>query len=148
MGLKGTIQPGRIPRNKYTLSVVGLPPIDFIHVGGIDEEIEEQKLPDRTTASGGQKPTIEFAVRIPAHHDVAVAAMEAWYKEGQDPVSPTYKKAGTLTKPDIFGNVKRSYAITGAWCQKRSMNDIEFANEGEMDVLEYMIKADEITPIG
>lgn len=147
MTLKGKIAPNHIGRNNYELSIVGLPVIVFTAVSGIEETVENVDLPDRTTASGGQKPPVEFTVRMPAHHTIERAAMELWFKEGQDPVTSTYKKSGVMQGKTIEGTVGMTYGITGVWVSRRKLPDMEMSNAGELAEVEWTLRADEVTPI-
>lgn|SRR5574343_147814 len=144
--MKGAIQPNHVSKNNFELQVIGLPPITFIEVGDIPEQVDKVDLPDRTRASGGTKQAGEFSVMVPSHHDVEVAAMEAWYKEAQDPVAPTYKKSGVLIKKGIDGSVIRTYTFTGLWVSERNMTSVALENEGEMDTIEYLLNFDDIIP--
>lgn len=144
--MKGKIQSNHVSKNNYELQVIGLPPITFIEVGDISETLDKVDLPDRTRASGGTKQAGDFPVMVPSHHDVEVAAMEAWFKEAQDPVSPTYKKAGILTKKGIDGSVIRSYTFSGLFVSERNMTAVSLENEGEMDAIEYLLNFDDIIP--
>lgn len=146
--MKGKIQPNHVSKNNYELQVIGLPPITFIEVGDISEQIDKVDLPDRTRASGGTKQAGDFPVMVPSHHDVEVAAMEAWYKEAQDPVAPTYKKSGILTKKGIDGSVIRTYSFSGLFVSERNMTAVSLENEGEMDAIEYLLNFDDIIPLG
>lgn len=144
--MKGAIQPNHVSKNNFELQVIGLPPITFVEVGDISEQIDKVDLPDRTRASGGTKQAGDFPVTLPSHHDVEVAAMEAWYKEAQDPVAPTYKKSGVLIKKGIDGSVIRTYTFTGLWVSERNMTAVALENEGEMDAIEYLLNFDDIIP--
>lgn len=144
--MKGAIQPNHVSKNNFELQVIGLPPITFIEVGDIPEQIDKVDLPDRTRASGGTKQAGEFTAMIPSHHDVEYAAMEAWYKEAQDPVAPTYKKSGVLIKKGIDGSVIRTYTFVGLWVSERNMTAVALENEGEMDAVEYLLNFDDIIP--
>ena len=142
--MKGVLAPDHIPKNKYTLRVLGLPPITFTAVGGLEEELETVDLPDRTRASGGNTKPIEFTVRVPTHHVVERIAMENWYQEGKDPVLPTYKKVGTLTKRSLSNIAFVSYIITGLFISDRKTQDLEMENEGELDEIEYTLSGDNV----
>ena len=144
--MKGQIQDSHISKNNFELQVVGLPTITFIEVSDIPEEIDVVTLPDRTQASGGTKPPGEFTAMLPAHHDVEVAAMEAWFLEGQDPVSATYKKSGVYIQKTINGDTARTYAFSGLFASARTIQTMSIENEGEMQVLEYTLKYDDILP--
>ena len=144
--MKGVIKPNHVSKNNYELQIVGLPPIVFTSVGDISEVIDKVDLPDRTRASGGTKQAGDFPIMLPSHHDVEVAAMEAWFKEAQEPVSPTYKKAATLIKKGIDGTVVRSYALTGCFLSERNMTELSLENEGEMDAIEFLVNYDDIEP--
>ena len=148
--LKGKIRADHIPLNKYALTFIGLLPtsnITFLTVSGAESEIAKVELPDRTAVSSGQSGTSEMTVTVPAHHDDEVTSMENWFSEGEDPVSPTYKKVGTLTLLSGEGKGK-SWSLIGVWNMKRKHPDMAFENEGEMAVYEYVLSIDEIRPIG
>jgi len=144
--VKGAIQPDHIPKNKYKLKVVGLPEITFTFVGSLEEELEKVDMPDRTAASGGNTKSTEFNVRHPTHHIAERIAMENWFTEGQDPVSPTYKKVGTLTKISISGTAIASYTLQNLFVWKRVTSDLEMENEGELDEIEWSMSVDQIFP--
>jgi len=144
--MKGAIRPNHIPKNKGKLIVAGLPPLTLTTIGDIDEELETVDLPDKTTASGGQRKALEFTATLPMHHDVEVAAVEAWYVQGQDPVHPLYKKVGTLVYERVGFGVPRSYTLMGLYISKRKIPGAEMANEGEMQELELTFKADQVIP--
>jgi len=144
--MKGSIQANHVSKNNFELQIVGLPPITFIEVGDIPEQVDKVDLPDRTRASGGTKQAGEFTAVVPSHHDVEVAAMEAWFKEAQDPVSPTYKKSGVLIKKGIDGTVVRSYSFVGLWVSERNLSSVAMENEGEMDAIEFLLNFDDIIP--
>lgn len=145
--MKGRIRPDHIPVNKYDLRVVGLPPLTLVECDGIEDALETVNLPDRTVATGGQRGTIEWSMMVPMHHTVEVAALEGWYKEGQDPVSPSYKKAGTLVHNSLTGITVRAFQISGMFVAGRVLPDLEMENEGEMATIEYKMKADDIKPL-
>ena len=62
MSIKGAIQSGHAPRNKYRLIMVGLPPLTPTRVSGLESDTEAVELPDRTTASGGNEGIITFVL--------------------------------------------------------------------------------------
>lgn len=144
--MKGDIRPDHIPMNKFKLIVQGLPLITFTEVAGLEEELETVDLPDRTAASGGQTKPVEFTAKMPTHHTEQRIAMESWYEEGKDPVSPTYKKIGTLVKMSLSGAQTVSYIMNGLFVCKRNTPDLDMSNEGEMDQIEWTLKADSLIP--
>jgi len=146
-GLKGTIEADHIPKHKYQLVVVGLPTLDLTYVSGIEDTLDVVDLPDRTKASGGRRGPVEMTVRLPLHHTVQQAAMEAWYREGQDPVLPTYKKPATLIWESLTGTRVRSFSFPDLFVGKRVTPEGEMSNEGEMTETEWMLHASDILPI-
>lgn len=147
--MKGAIQPGHIPVNKFTLQFVGLPPLTVTDASGIEEELNTVDLPDRTKASGGNTNPVETTITIPLHHTVEVAAMESWYAESQDPVTPTYKKMGSLLMESVaLVGASRTYNLVGCFPTKRKMPDLEMKNDGEMASVEWTISIDYIRPAG
>lgn len=147
MTLKNTIQPNHIPINKYELSVLGLPVITFTKVGGIEQETGDIMLPDKTSASGGQQEPFDMVCELPLHHTSEVDAIESWHKEGKDPVSPTYKKTGSMLYKGQDDSVVRAYSIINAWAKKLKYPDVEMENEGDMAVLEVTLRVDDYAPL-
>jgi hypothetical protein len=145
--MKGVIKSDHIPVNNYQLIIIGLPPLNPTEISGIEDELQTVDLPDRTVGSGGQRAPAEFTMMIPAHHTLEVAACEVWFKEAQEPVSPTYKKAGTILMKSLSGKTIRSRSIVGAFIHKRVDPDLELANEGEMAAIEYTVKVDDVLPL-
>ena len=145
--MKGVIKEDHIPINKYEIIVAGMPPLLFTEILGLEKELQTTDLPDRTTASGGNTGPVEFTAKQPMHHTVEVAAMELWLQEGQDPVTPTYKKAGTLIRKSLTGNVVNTTTIIGLYVSKKKEPDLEMANEGEMAAIEWTFKADDSLPV-
>jgi len=147
MVMKGAVQSGHIPVNNYTLLIVGMPPILFTEISGLEQETDKVTLPDRTVASGGNEKPSEFTGSTFEHHTVELAALEIWRREGIDPVVPTYKKVGTLIKRDIHGAIKSTRTLIGLWITKRSDSDLELANEGEPAMIEWSFSVDKIESI-
>ena len=144
--MKGIIKPDHIPVNKWQLIIIGLPPLNPIEQSGMEDELQVIDLPDRTTASGGTRNPSEFTIMIAAHHTVEIVACEIWYREGQEPVLPTYKKAGTIIMKSLSGKILRTRSIVGAYISKRTDPDLELGNEGDMAMIEYTIKVDDVLP--
>jgi hypothetical protein len=147
MPLKGKIAADHIPMNKYKLLVIGLPGLTPTYISGLEEELDTVTLPDRTKASGGNTKPGEFTMRLPLHHLIEQAAMEAWFKESQDPVSPTYKKPATVIYESISGNIAKTYTLVGVFPQKRKTHDAEMSNEGEQSEVEWTMSFDDILPV-
>jgi hypothetical protein len=145
--VKGEILADHMSVNKYTLQIVGLIPITAVEMSGIEDELETTELPDRTVASGGNRKATEFTMMVPAHHAAEQAALELWYRESQDPVSPTYKKPCTLTLESISGNATRGYTLSGVFPKGRNTPDLEKKNEGEIALIEWVMSVDDIIPI-
>lgn len=145
--MKGTIKPNHIPVNKYLLKILTLPDITPTKISGLEEELETTDLPDRTRATGGNTKSSEITITIPLHHTVEQAAMEVWFQECQDPVSPTYKKAGTLLMKPISDSGKPVVrTLVGVFVSKRKDPDLEMMNDGEMAVVEWTLSIDQIKP--
>jgi len=145
--MKGAIKPDHIPLSKYSLSIIGLPPLTAVAASGMEEELNTIELPDRTKASGGESAPSELVVTIPMHHTVERMAMEGWFQEGKDPVSPTYKKTGVLIWTSGTGNTLATYTVDGVFVSKRVTPDGEMGNEGEMATLEYTLSIDTIVAV-
>lgn len=145
--MKGSIKPAHIPVNKYQLIVIGLPDLTPITVSGIEEELQTIDLPDRTKASGGNTGPSECTIAIPLHHTVEYLAMEQWFSDCQGRVAPNYKKNATLIMQSVVaGGPSRTFSLVGTFITKRTLPDLEQANEGEMAAVEYMLSIDQILP--
>ncbi len=145
--MKGVILPAHIAVNKYELVMVGLPALTAIEISGLDEELDNIELPDRTRVSGGNTKPVECTIKIPMHHVVEFAAMESWYREGQDPVSPLYKKDGSLLYKSISTiGPTVSFSLFGVFLTQRKTPDLEMKNEGDMAIVEYKMSIDFILP--
>jgi len=142
--MKGVLRPDHIPLNNYELRVRDLPPITFITIGGLEEELENVDLPDRTAASGGHTKPIEFTASMPLHHLTEMAAMEQWFMDSQEPVSPFYKKPGTLVLTSITNLIRKTFLIVGMFPTKRKTADLDMNNEGELHTVEWTFKADQV----
>lgn len=147
MPLKGLIDPDHIPVNKYELNVVGMPTIVFTSVSGLETEVAAIDLPDRTKATGGQPTAAELTVRVPMHHQVQILAMDVWFGEAQDPVTITYKKAGTLVHQSGSGAIAKTYSLIGIWCSKRKLPDLAFDDDGAMAEVEYTLCVDSVIAV-
>lgn len=147
MPLKATIKPDPIPVNKFALAVVGIVPILFSKVSGIEEEIDVISLPDRTRHPGGNTQPFEFTGMCPLHHTAEHTALEVWYNEGKDPVSSTAKKPVTLTMTSGTGGIVRTYSLLGVWISKRKLPDLDMDNEDEGAFVEWTFQVDQMLPI-
>ena len=145
--MKGAIKPDHMPVNKYDVRIMNFVTLTAVEVSGIEDELQTNELPDRTVVSGGNRGPTEFSIKIPMHHTVERAAMEAWYIECQDPVSPGYKKIANLVHKSISGQANATYTLNGVFIKKRTLPDLEMANEGEMATVEYMMSADDVLPL-
>lgn len=145
--MKGVIDQDHIPLNKFQLVVLGLPEFTFTTLAGLEEELDVVDLPDRTVVSGGRTQSVEFTVMLPAHHLVQQLAMEAWFQEGQDPVTLTYKKPGTMIMTSISGAIVRSFSMPDMFVSKRVIPDFDFDDDGELAQIEWTIRASDVLPI-
>ncbi len=147
MAIKGTVDPDHIPVTKYGLAVAGGPELTPMSIGGLEEEMAVIELPDKTVASSGRTNPVELPVTIPSHHIVEIAFMEVWYQEGQDPVTPTYKKPATITLSSLTNNTQLGFTLPDAFVSKRVLPDRELDNDGEMSTHEYTINASQMLPL-
>jgi hypothetical protein len=147
MVMKGAVQPDHTPKNNFELIILGLPPILITEFSGLEQETESAEMPDRTVVSGGNVKATEHDIKTFEHHAVETAALELWRREGIDPVSPTYKKTGTLIKRSISGAIASTRTVTGVWIKKRTDDDLELANEGEPVMITWLLSIDKIESI-
>ena len=148
MSLKGKVLEGHIPNNLFTMIVIGGPPLTPTKVSGVEEELAVAELPDRTVASDGQTNATEVEIEIPTHHHLEQAFMELWFRESQEPVLPSYKKAVTLVMHSVMAGVlPRVYSLAGVFPKMRKMPDLEMAGSGEMTVVAWTLSVDDVTPV-
>jgi hypothetical protein len=145
-GMKGYIKENHIPLNKFELLVLGLPKLTLVSTDDIDEELEVVDMPDRTSRSGGQTKSVSFTGKIPMHHDVEVAALELWYKQGQDPVQAGYLKAGSMVWYRNDGT-PRTFELLNIFVCGRTIPGGDMSNAGEAAMLTFKFRADEVTPV-
>ena len=145
--LKRTIKPDHMPVNNYQLLVNGFPPIVFISVEGLDEELETVDLPDRTARSGGHTKALSFSAKQPLHHTLEVAIMEQWYKDGQHPVKPDYLKNATLIFISLTHQHTKSYALKECFPHKRAISNAEMNDEGKESEITWTFRATEVVNI-
>ncbi len=145
--MKGEIQSDHMPVNKYILQIIGLIPLTAVEISGLEDELETTELPDRTVASGGHRKASEITLMVPMHHTAEQAALELWFRESQDPVSPTYKKPGTLTHQSLSGTASRNFSLSGMFPKQRNLPDLERGGEGEMANVEWVFSVDDILPL-
>lgn len=144
--MKQVLLPDHIPVNNFELIVVGAPPLKFITIDGLEEELDTVDLPDRTKASGGATKAIEFTATHPKHHAVEDAFLEAWYVEARLAL-PTYKKPGTLLIRSISSLQIRTFSVIGLFPMKRKTADLDMGNEGELNVNEWTFAGDLVIPV-
>jgi hypothetical protein len=145
--MKGKIQADHMPINNYELIVVGLPPLTVVEVSGIEDVLNTTELPDKTVASTGTRQASEVELTMPMHHLVEQAAMEVWFRESQDPVSPSYKKAATLIHKSVTGKKLRTFSLIGMFPTSRALPDLKMDDEGEMAVVVWKMSIDDQEPI-
>ncbi len=144
--MKGAIKPDHIPTNKYEFLFIGVPPITAVTMSGIEDELQTTDLPDRTKASGGNRGPTEVTIGVPMHHFVEQAALEVWFKESQDPVSPAYKKAGSAIYKTLADRL-RTYTLLGVFPTKRALPETDMSNEGEPAIVEWTFSVDDVLPV-
>lgn len=144
--LKGKIQENHIPLNKFDLIVSGMIPITLVTTDNIEEKLAVVDLPDRTKRSGGQTGAIEFTGKIPLHHDVQVAALEAWYDMGKDPVQAGYLKSASLMWYRNNGD-PRPFELVNLWISGRTIPGGDMKNDGEEAELTFNFVCDEVKAV-
>lgn len=148
MTLKGLIQPGHIPVNKYSLIFPGMPPLVVTKLGGLEEELEVAEMPDRTVHSNGQTKATELTIELMMHHAIEQSAMELWYTMSKDPVLPGYKKDGTLIHQSVAAaGLPSVYAIVGVFPKMRKTPEMDMTNESDAAVIEWTLSVDDVSPI-
>lgn len=145
--IKGELSQGYIPINKFSMVVEGIASMTVIEVSGIEQELETVDLPDKTVATSGRAGTTEFSIKVPAHEDVTMAALDTWWKSCQGDVAMDYKKKATLSLLDTFGLPKANWSISGMFPTKRALPELNAGSEGEMAMAEWTFKADDVVKV-
>lgn len=143
-GIKNVINSNELSVAKFKFVVIGLPPILFLEVKGLEKETEEAILPDQTTVSGGRTKAGSFTAKVPAHHLVEIAALEMWHEQGIDPVSPNYKKSATLMFLSKDNSAFKMWNVKGCWCKKEKVPDGDLKDQGNEAEIEYTFAFDDI----
>jgi hypothetical protein len=144
--LKGKIKENHIPLNKFELIIAGLVQITLTTTDDIEAALAVVEMPDKTKRSGGQTGAVEFTGTIPMHHDVEIAALELWFKQGQDPVQSGYLKAGSLVFYRNDGT-PRPFEFVNLWISSRKIPGGDMKSDGEAAMLTYKFQADEVLPV-
>jgi hypothetical protein len=144
ISIKGVLDGNRVQVNKFQLFIAGvsLPPV-FTRISGLEVELDAIDLPDRTTRSGGREKPLEFEVDQPMHHTVELLSMEAWWLMCANTV-PGYIRVGALVMYDEYGFARKTGTLTGMWISKRSHSDLDLDNDGDMAIITWTIKADDL----
>ena len=147
--MKSVLDPNHIPRNKYFLDIPEIPDfINFVAVEGLESEIDNVEMPDKTMVSGGRTAPSEFTGRVMLHDIVAVDVLQRWHEDCKDPADPFYKKTGILQYEPINGTkgpgVFTTFELRGIWPSRISPPDTDMSNEGEPQQFEVTFKVDEI----
>lgn len=146
MGIKQVLKENRVPVNRYQLIITpfSVPDVTLVSIGGLEEELDAAELPDRTVRSGGRSKPVEFDIAQPSHHDLEVAAMEAWYAMCKLAL-PGYIRQGLLILFDESGLVpRRKRTLPNIWLKKRAEPDLEMDSEGDMHTITWTCQADQI----
>jgi hypothetical protein len=146
---KGELSVGYIPNNKFILSIpeLGVGDLKIIEVSGIEQELETVELPDKTVATSGRAGIIEFTIKIPAHEDGSIAAINRWFMGCRGNVASDYKKDGTLTLQNTFGTTVSSWTISGMFPTKRTLPELNSSGAGDLTMAEWAFKADDVVKI-
>lgn len=148
MQIKNVIQEQRIPVNKYQLIIQpGIGLITVTTLTGLEQELDQAEMPDRTTRSGGRGKQVEFDITQPMHHTAEVALMEAWWILCKNSL-PGYLKTGVLIQLSEASLPALSWALPNLWIGKRGHRDLEMENDGEMSDFTWTMKADDLYKAG
>lgn len=142
--MKGLIKDNHIPTNSYELRVIGMPPLVFTKVSGLEQTVDTVDLPDRTRASGGTVKAGTFTADHPMHHTVEFQALEKWLTSAKEPVQPGYKKAGTLVFKNNEGKATRTATITGMFPQAFKTPDLDMKGEPEEADAQWTFSFDDL----
>ena len=153
MALKGVIDQDHIQRNSFLLIIIGMPPMNIISVGSLEQELQNVTLPDRRQVTGGATTPLEVDVTTPEHHSVEQAAWEVWFRLAKEPVLVTsttgilaYKRSGTLLKYSSTGEISMSRILRGVFPTKRSESDLDMENDGEDSRVTWTLSIDDVIP--
>jgi len=144
--MKGVIQEDHMPVNSGKLFIVGLPEITFTSIGEITLATTKVTLPDATIVSGGKRNPFEFAVTVPSHHLVEIAAMDLWVEQSKNGANG-YKKAGSLVMTSVSGDVIKTYSVLGVWPSDLTIPAQDMANDGDISQNGYLINGDDALPV-
>lgn len=142
--MKGRIKADPINVNKFEFRVGGVITLYPTEVTGLEQENPGVDLPDNTTAAGGRPKPSECVVKIPAHHKDEILFMNQWYSEGIGKQAPTYKRPAIYRMNSGSETNFLLANLEGVWITKVKLPDGEMKNDGDMAVVEYTCKLDNI----
>lgn len=145
MAIKNVIQENRIQMNKFSFQAQpGVGAITLVSIGELAKELDKADLPDRTSRSGGRVKQATTELVQPAHHDLEVLAMDAWFAECQDPVTPTHLKIVTIVKFDQAGLPRRVLTLTNCWLSNKVESEMDLDNDGDQATITWTLEYDNI----
>lgn len=144
--LKGVVMQNHVQDNKFTLTMVGMIPITVITLGGIEEEMDASDTPDRSHRSGGRTKPVAFDITTPMHHVAELKAMELWFRQGKDPISPLHRKVGAIVAYTQSGLPFVKYTLLETWIEKRGLPEFDLGGDGAVQFITWGMSADEVLP--
>lgn len=142
--MKGRIKPDHIKVNEFELRIAGVLTLFPIEVTGIEKENPSIDLPDNTTAAGGNPKPIEFVVKVAAHHKDEVVYWNQWAEAAVGVQGPLYKRPVVYTMRSGTNKNLLIANLEGVWVTKTKLPDGEMKNDGEIAIIEYTCKADDV----
>jgi len=142
---RGEIEKDQVNLNKFTLFVIGLPPIKFTETGELEQEIKKMVLPDGTARSTGITDPFDFPASMMMHHVIELAAMELWWVECQDPVMPTAYKPGTMIYKSASEALQLTLVLESLFLTKRKYPGGDTRSE-EAGKVEWTFSCDNMLP--
>ena len=144
MALKGKILKDVISGNNFVL-LVGAKAILCTNISSIEETLQTIDLPDGTTASGGRTEVSEFSITVPAHHEVDVAFMDHWMRNGKSPVVPGAYRTVVVKGNANSGGPGRTDTCFGTHVVGRSSSEYSMEDGGtSMTTIEYTLRCDNV----
>ena len=146
--IKSIIKPLRVPDNKYSLIVQpGVGQLTVVELTGLEQELDQSELPDRTVRSGGRGKPLAFDFAIPMHHTSEVLLCETWWNLCKYSLIG-YLKFGMLIQFNEASIPTKRWTLPNLWLTKRGHTDLALGNDGEMTTIMWSASADDLISAG
>lgn len=144
MAAKGTIEAGAAVTNHFRFEIFGIVPIPVTRIGELTREIVMAEMPDQTMQTTGQVKPGDSDFDVPAHHDAAVAGLNALMALNANGVVLGKVPATLYILGADNTSVKRSVLLDGFAITGLKTPELNSGDDGEMVAFTYSFSYDNL----